>query len=99
MANKNTKQFNAALARAVKRGENSIGRVVNSRAYHSDGKYQVVSVPVCRENKDGVVSANDRKNMQMRILRNPNDSRTVHEPIVKSRPFYAGRKGWVYPTA
>jgi len=96
--NKNTKRFRAAVSEAIKRGDRCVIKVVHSPSYHNDGKRQSIEIPVCRMNQDGVVSFNDKKNMQMRVLRNPGDSRTVHEPIFKSRPYYTLAKGWVYPT-
>jgi hypothetical protein len=99
MANKNTKRFRIAVARAIKNGDSFVVRVVNSPNYYSDAKSQAISVPVSQMNKDGVVSCNEKKNMQMRVLRNPGDSRTVHEPIYKGRPYYTPEKGWVYPNS
>jgi hypothetical protein len=98
--NKNTRQLKAKIAYAVNARVPQIQVEVPVKNYHSEPKKISITLPVPLVGKDGVVSKNLARNMQMVVHRNPGDSRTFHEPINSSQPFRPYKKGpnlWVNP--
>lgn len=92
--NKNTKRNKSFAAFNFRKGKDTtefvIGRTQGGQSGYTLSKYPYT---IARPNDNGVVSRNERRNMQMRVLHNKGEngthSLTVHEPIDKNKPFYA----------
>lgn len=94
MANKNTKNIRKLVRAAGKAGNDEITFSLPAGDYHNHRKPSMrsVTVPTARRNpQTGVVSNNERRNMQMVILQNANGqggkgSLTAHTHIVPRVP-------------
>lgn len=86
--NKNTKKLKSQLRVARRSGKDSLTVQVPVSNYHSNA--QLTGKTFAISSGGGVVSKNERRNMQMRVLSNAgggaNSSLTVHEKIRKDEP-------------
>jgi len=91
--NKNTRRLRKAVARASHKGQTDVEYQTPVKDYHNDKKPRFLTkrCPTATANKEGVISGNSRRNMQMVVLRNKGEdgtgfSVTRHVPITDKRP-------------
>lgn len=87
--NKNTKRLRVEVRKAGKSGQDNYSVKMPTHGYHSSdsGQFAERSVPTARRGASGVVSVNESRNTQMRVLQNADGGTlTSHEPINKSVP-------------
>jgi hypothetical protein len=94
MANKNTRSLRKMIRAAGRKGQDNVTIARPVFNYHSQdsGKFNNITFPTARPNKEGVISGSERRNMCMRVYVNRGEgnvgtgSMTCHEPITRKNP-------------
>jgi hypothetical protein len=100
--NKNTKVLRKVVAAESRKGNRIVEVLTPVKNWHSQPKstFNTVRVPTAVRGANGVVSDSPRRNMQMAVYINKDESGrktslTVHEPITKARPITFTNHGYM----
>lgn len=90
MANKNKKHLNLAKNKALRTKQTEVVEIRPVKDYHSSllkPPFFEVKHPIHLIDKEGIISASEKRNTCMRVLRNTGDSSTWHTSLNPNIPI------------